>query len=678
MIVGCLLLASVEAEVKYGDQVYLEQQKDLLLTLKYVHQQHWNSDLYAFGFYYKISEDYENYNDLESVKKFVRFFELDRLLSKQAAFSLYETVHFNEASALFKVFLAAKDYETLARVVAWARFNVNEKLFMYVLGVTVAHREDLKTLIMPPPYEVCPYQFVHSEAIKFAQHKAMQGFYGVEKVNGYKEIVVPVNYTGWFMHMNEDQKVSYFTEDVSWNAFYYNYNLDYPDWLDGEQFGLNKDRRGELYITVHQQMLARYYLERLSNGLGHIPGFNWYQPIKSGYNPLLFTVNGKQFSSRPNNYNYARNSKLSKVKSAEQRDSRLRDAVDAGFFTYDDKIFNLSRPEDVNTLGNLIQGNSDNNEHNYRYFEHFVPKFLENFSTAARDPFFYQFYKNLLQTYWKFMSHIKPYTVEEVGFSGVKIIDAEVGKLETFFEYYDIDITNAIDKPEDKTVKKPKDVTEVNFKPDEYFIKARTIRLNHKPFEYKIIVQSEAAQEASVRVFIGPKFDEYDNVISFSENRKNFVLLDVFKKSLTAGKNVITRNSASDIILYGNDFTSYFELYKRVLSGKSGKREWTEDLLQGRCQSPKHLMLPKGKKGGMTYQFYFVVTPYQSAATPLFSNFNPKTSCGIGSGARFFEDRSLLFPLDREIDEVTFFTPNMHFEDVEIFFNAEQNAIRYF
>lgn len=676
-LVGCFFVASADSEVKYGDKVYLENQKDLLLILKYVHQPRWNADLYAFGSLYKISEDYASYNDVETVKEFVRSFEMNRLLSKQAGFSLYEPDHLEQTELLFKVLMAAKNHETLAKVAAWARFNVNEKMFMYVVGLIVAHREDVQSLIMPPPYEVCPYQYIHSEAIKFAQRKAMQGFYGVEKVNGYKEIIVPVNITGWFMHLNEDQKVSYFTEDVAWNAFYYNFNIDYPHWMEGKPYGLEKDRRGELYIAVHQQMLARYYLERLSNGLGSISEFNWRQPVKSGYNPLLFIVSGKQFPSRPNNYNFYFPENFKNVQQAEDRERRIRDVVNAGFITFGDKTVSVSKPEDVNILGNLIQGNPDSFDLHHNFHDHIVPKFLETFSTAARDPLFYQFYKSLMQNFWRFMSHLKPYTVEEIGFPGVKINSVHVDKLETFFENHDIDITNAIDVPQENIVKKLEEVTDVNFKPDEYLVKARTVRLNHKPFSYKLNVQSEKVQEASVRVYIGPKYDEFDNLINFNENRQNFVLLDIFKQSLTAGENVITRNSAQ-ITHYEADYTTYFELYQRVLAGKSGEKEWTSDLLKGRCHFAKHLMLPKGKKGGMTYQFYFIINPYHVAATPIFSTFNPRQSCGIGSGSRYFEDRALLFPVDREIDSSYFFTPNMYFEDVEIFFNAEENAVRYF
>lgn len=679
-VLGCLLAIASAAptkEYKYGGPEYLEREKDLLLVLKYIHQPYSNAELYSFGNHYVISEDYDNYNNVEKVKEFVKFVENKRLLPRSEFFSLYDDDHLEQVKALFDVFYNAKDYETLAKVVAWARFNVNEKLFIYVFGVLIAHRQDVKTLIMPPPYEVCPYQFINAEVIKSAQRLKMQGFYGVEEANGLKEVIIPMNYTGWYLHMNKDQKVTYFTEDVGLNSFYYNWNLDYPYWMEGKPYGIDKDRRGELYIILHHQLTARYYLERLSNDLGHIPAFNWRQPIKAGYYPSLMYVNGKQFKTRPNNYNLYTEGNHKFVQEAEDRERRIRDVVDKGFIFYGGKNISLSQPEDLNTLGNLLQGNPDTFDLHHNYHDHIVPSFLENPATAIRDPLFYQFHKNLLNNFWKFMSHIKPYTYEEVVFPGVKIVSAKADKIETYFQHFDVDITNAIDIDQEAIEKTEKPVTEVHFRPDKYMVKARTVRLNYKPFTYTMNVQSEKSYEAVVRVMIGPKYDEFGNQVNFEENRKNFVFLDIFKHSLVSGENVIKRSS-DDIMFYGSEQTTYYELYKRLLQAKSGETEWTADLYKGRCQFPKYVMVPKGKRDGMTFQLYFFISEFHAVKRSDIFAFNPAHECGVGSGQRFFEDRSILYPIDRHIDAKHFYVPNMYFTDVEIHFNGDDSEGRYY
>lgn len=667
VFVGCFATLASAEETNYGDPFYLEQQKDLLLVLKYVHQPHWHADLYTYASHYNLTEDYDSYNNVEQVKEFVQLFNGPLRLSRKALFSIYEADHLSQVKALFNVFYNAKKYETLAKVVAWSRFNVNEKMFMYVVGLLISHRKDVSTLIMPPPYEVCPYQFMNLEVIKSAQRLKMQGFDKIEKVDGQRKVVVLMNYTSPSTHLNEEQKLSYFTEDPAYNAFYYNFNLDYPHWMEGKEYGLDKDRRGELYLAIHQQMMARYYLERLSNGLGSIPDFNWRTRVAAGYHPSLFYVNGVRFPTRSNYFNLYQDGNRKHVQEAEDRERRIRDIVDKGFFIHANETFTISKPEDVNTLGNLIQGNPDGSDLHHNAHDHIVPTYLENYATAARDPLFYLFYKKLLKNFWKFTSHVKPYTRDEVSFPGVKISSVQVDRIETFFENFDIDITNAIDVEPELIFNTLENLTEVVLKPDENIITARTVRLNHKPFNFKINIQSDKDQLATVRVFLGPKFDEFGNHIKLEGNRQNFVSLDVFLQSLSVGENVINRKS-TDNLFYDPALTSFNEIYKRVMAAKKGEQEWTEGIMKGRCQFPKHLMIPKGTKGGMTYQLYFVVSAFKEASPPAFSNFNPATSCGIGSGTRYVEDRSMLFPIDRVIDPTYFFGSNMHLEDIEVYF----------
>ena len=684
--IGCLvaLLSAAPTDefskAKYGDELYLKQQSDLLKTFKYMYQPYWNAEMYHFAMQYKIEEDFASYNNVEQVKEFYDMYKRHRFLERGSLFSLYDTEHLEQVKAAFNVLYNAKHYDTFEKVLYWFRFTLNEKMFMYIIGVAFNHIQGLENHQMPPMYEVCPYQFINVEAIKSAQRYKMQGFYGVEKVNGYQEVIIPVNYTGWYMHMNEDQKVSYFTEDVGLNNFYYNFNFEYPHWMEGKPYGLDKDRRGEMYLTMHHEIYARYYLERLSNDLGHVPKFNWREPFESGYLPHLMYWNGKAVASRSNHYSLYQQGNHKFVQEAEDRERRIRDIIDKGYIKYDDKITFVNTPEDVNTIGNLLQGNPDGFGLHHNFHDHVVPSFLENYATAARDPMFYSFYQQLLHNYWRFMSHMKPYTVEEIGFPGVEVIDSHVDKIETFFENFDVDITNALDIEADPKMTSTETANEVDidFKPDAYYVKARTVRLNHKPFDYKLTVKSDAAHDASIRVYLGPKYDEYGSHIGFEENRKNFVILDIFKYKLKAGTNEITRNSDSEYKYYSNSMTSYFELYKFLMQAQKGDKPYPEFLHEGRCQFPKNLMIPKGKKGGMTYQFYYIISPYQAPKTPFGSTFDAKLSCGVGSGSRYFEDRPMLYPIDRPVDSSYFYTSNMHFEDVEIFFNADETNARFY
>lgn len=508
----------------------------------------------------------------------------------------------------------------------------------------------------------------------------------MKKVNDVYTATIPANYTGWYMHTNKEQKVSYFTEDIGLNAWYYELQQQFPHWLGGKEFDFKGDRRGELYLFHHQQLLARYYLERLSNDLGKIPEITFDKPIKTGYYPDMYYYNGLPFPARENMYEMYTEENYEMVKELEGFERRIHDAIDLGYIVMPngDKI-DFTKPESVEYLGNLIQSNPDSI--NLRYFgymemyarillgasiEHFdshklVPSVLEQFETSLRDPVFYQMYKRILGLYWEFKEKLPMYKYEEINFPGVKIEGVEVDKLVTYFDKFDADITNAVDvevydeKTPETEMKKTGRIA--HYQGEDFMIKARTTRLNTIPFTYKLKMTVEKPVKGVVRTYIGPKYDEFGMMISMNDNKENFVLLDVFPTELTTGKNVITRNS-NDFTFFVKDRTTYFELYKQIMTALKGGDKYELHTSEACTGFPARLMLPKGKKGGMTYQMFFMVSPLVETTV--------KTHEGITEGGYGYVDALPYgYPLDREIDETIWYTPNMYYTDVNIFHKTE-------
>lgn len=463
--------------------------------------------------------------------------------------------------------------------------------------------------------------------------------------------------------------------------------------MGGKEYGLVNDRRGELYMFEHQQLLARYYLERLSNGMGHIPEFSWEKPIRTGYYPQLTYYNGHAFPVREDRHLFNKEDHYYDIEMIEEYEHRIIDAIDLGYVTLPSgEHVDLTKPESIEILGNMIQGNEDSvNTRYYKYIAMFakmilgtsveaiehhqiIPSVLEQFETCLRDPVFYQIYKRIAQFYYQFKDHLPTYSREELNFSGVKIEDVEVDKLVTFFDKYDVDITNAIDmEPEVHVQGKYTKDSEIEYKVDDVLIKARMTRLNHKPFNYKMTINSEKATKGVVRVYIGPKFNEYGAIYHLSENRENFFELDYFLHDLVPGKNVITRNSV-DFYGFINDRTTYYDLYKKVMLAIKGDGKFALDQSEAHCGFPARLMLPKGTKGGMQFQMFFIISEYKAPSVPLYKGYDPVVSCGVGSGARYIDSLPFGYPFDRKIDETTFYTPNMMFEDVVIFHKRETDV----
>ena len=215
----------------------------------------------------------------------------------------------DEAIALFHVMYYAKDFDTFYKTAAWAKVYLNEEQFLYAYYIAVVQRADTNGIVLPAPYEVYPQFFFNKEAlIRMYRTKMQSGLldaelaaqYGIVKENDY--YVYYANYSNALSYPNQEQKLSYFTEDIGLNSYYFYFHSQMPFWWKSEKLSVLKDRMGELFFYYYQQLLARYSLERLSNGLGEIPEFSWYSNFKVGYYPQL-TGNYMPFAQRSNDYN---------------------------------------------------------------------------------------------------------------------------------------------------------------------------------------------------------------------------------------------------------------------------------------------------------------------------------------------------------------------------------------
>lgn len=172
-------------------------------------------------------------------------------------------------------------------------------------------------------------------------------------------------------------------------------------------------------------------------------------------------------------------------------------------------------------------------------------------------------------------------------------------------------------------------------------------------------------------MFVGPKYDEYGNIYDIEENRENFYQLEHFIVDLVAGDNVITRNS-QDFSWFVEDRTTYFDLYKHLMSAIDGKEKFPLDMTEAHCGFPSRLMLPRGKLGGFGVQFFFMVAPYHAPGVAQFTGYDKVLSCGVGSGARNLDTLPFGFPFDREIKSYKeFMQPNMYFFDTNIYAKSQ-------
>lgn len=292
---------------------------------------------------------------------------------------------------------------------------------------------------------------------------------------------------------------------------------------------------------------------------------------------------------------------------------------------------------------------------------------LELFETALRDPMFYMFYKRIFYFYDAFVNRLPEYKYSDLFYDGVKFESVEMDKLITYFDHFEADITNAVD-----TFIETKD----NIK-SQYEFKVQVPRLNHVPFNVKMKVNSNKAQKAVMMMFVGPKYDSFGNVLNINDNRDNFWELDRWLVDLKSGENLFERKS-NDFSWFVNDRTTFYDLYKNLMTALNGGEKFALDMSEAHCGFPSRLMLPRGRVGGFAVQFFFMLMPYTAPKYERFQGFDSTISCGVGSGTRYLDGTPFGFPFNRQFHIHDYLTPNMYFHDTFIYHKMNTEIMSYY
>lgn len=488
----------------------------------------------------------------------------------------------------------------------------------------------------------------------------------------------PVDYSRDIDFYNDYSSLAYLTEDVGWNSYWYYLNMDYSISLGGDSFGLNKDRRGEFWIYNTHKLMTRYYMERLSHGFGDIPEYSWMSILEQGYNPQLISYNGVGYSYRPNYYDFKTFANVDMLDRIHTAFHRIYQVIDTGIYQLQDgSVIDLRHPKAIDHIGNLLQSNNDVFDKyffNYYYllshmyvshvdYEDFIvtPHVLLNFETMMRDPLFYMFHKKIARVFFHFKDYLEPYTREELLLPGVEIKDVHVDELITYFDLVDTDVTNLLSEK--------MAFVDGKFVWDKTLL-ARQMRLNHKPFDITLTIESDRAQKVMIQSYLAPKYDELGRTVSMADHRENVFSLDKFIVDLSSGMNVIKRSS-DDFIWTIKDRTTYTELYHYVMMAFNGEYDLSLDISPPHCLFPDRLLLPRGWEEGMPMTMFFMAMPYEPSQDQL--HFDITYYCGIGSG-RHPNSKPYAYPFDRKIDEYEFVVPNMYFKDVKIYHYDNFNA----
>ncbi|GFQ77076.1 hemocyanin B chain [Trichonephila clavata] len=464
---------------------------------------------------------------------------------------------------------AAPTFEEFLDLCHQCRDYVNEGLFAYSVSVAILHRKDCRGVNLPPVQEIFPDKFVPVETL-YEAYKATQ----LHKE--HEDVIIDIQKTGNIM--DPEYNLAYYREDVGINAHHWHWHLVYPATWRPEVIGSIKDRKGELFFYMHQQMCARYDCERLSNHMPQmIPFHNFREPLEGYSAHLSSNINGLPYSSRNSGRKLADLEDCA-VQDMERWRERILQSINLGVVVDPNGHETvLDETHGINILGNIIESSYDSvnvpfygSLHNWghvliaaahdpdgRY--KLNPGVMDDTATALRDPIFYRWHRFIDDLFQEYKKTLPPYTKNDLGFGNVFVKSLSVNAenpntIKTFFKDDLLDVSHAF-----------------------YFgrtgsVKVRYQHLDHELFTYKFVVENTGTKtrHAKVRIYLGPKNDHLGNPIKLANIRRLMIELDNFHVELKPGTNTVERRSIDSSVTLSKQKT-----LKELLKGKGTDRSDT-------------------------------------------------------------------------------------------------------
>ncbi|XP_022907906.2 phenoloxidase 2-like [Onthophagus taurus] len=595
-------------------------------------------------------------------------------LGRRENFSLFLPKHKAMAAKLIDIFLKAKNVDEFFSLAVYSRERVNPYLFIYAYSVAILHRKDTKHIKIPNNIQTFPDKFFDSKVFGEVRESA-----AIVPQGSRIPIEMPLDYTASDLEL--EHRLAYWREDLGLNLHHWHWHLVYPG--SGPPEVVRKDRRGELFYYMHQQIIGRYNVERLCNNMRRVERLtDWQTGLNEAYFPKIDSL----VASRA----YPARVKDQKMRDVNRRElnvdvedivrwrDRMYQAIDQGYVTNTQgQRVNLTEFEGIDILGDMMEP-SDLSPNPQLYgslhgMGHMIIAYIHDpqgkhlepftvmgdFNTAMRDPIFYRWHAFVDDVFQRFKGTIPRYTREQLDFPNVSVTDMNVktpsgstNQLNTFWQQSDVDFSNGVDFIGSGSV----------------FV--RFTHLQHEPFTYNITVNNTTGSNrmGTCRIFLGPKTDERGNPLLLNNQRLMFMEMDRFTVNLKQGQSTIVRNSTQSSV------TIPFENSFRDLNRPAGVSQDQFNFCG--CGWPHHLLVPKGKPEGYPMQLFVMISDYeqdkvdQPATDDAVECDDASSYCGLRN-KKYPDKRSMGYPFDRVPRQGAetlpkFLTPNMRVQDVLI------------
>ncbi len=426
-------------------------------------------------------------------------------------------------------------------------------------------------------------------------------------------------------------------------------------------FKLN-DRQGELFFYMHEQMLARYDAELISNGLGRVGPYGpaqWPRPIPEGHDPTDITG----FTRREANQRLA----AAAVTSLRGLETEITDALAAGSLNGPTGPVPIDRTNLGEAVEAAVAQLRDSDPAGYRGLHNIghgriaqlAPNgdgVMNNPVVAIRDQVFWRWHKHIddLGAAWQDaqppvdFSDAPPVLVRNALAAGsttawaspdiilCRTADLPGGNRSALGQRlfggaaWDTDFTAGQATSGTTTVRT---VSELTTTMGTVQFRGRPVRfLTHEPYSYFLRLENTSAAErqVTVRIFLAPAAPARD--------RRTWIEMDKFLLTVPAATRLVAyrADSESSVVKRPVDTSP-----AAALGGGSGPDEDS----YCDCGWPYTLLLPRGTPAGLPFRLMVICTDAAVDLVPVQAQCGSMSWCGAVD--RYPDTRDMGYPFAR-------------------------------
>jgi tyrosinase len=481
----------------------------------------------------------------------------------------------------------------------------------------------------------------------------------------------------------DETLLNWFREDPLANEHHERWHVVYPGQGVPTPSGQRhtKPRQGELFLYMHQQMLARYDTERVAAGLDPVEPFKDYgEAVAFGYDPgprlaefYPARPSGKAWGdlARPD---FGLTYRVSQQ--AAERD-KIQTAVAAKNVFLNPSTLGATAEQTVESLFNSSPAGLHNTGH--LFFCAVAdptgstpPGVMVDTATAIRDPVFFRWHRHIDDFYFAWQEeqdpndfrdappvvlrkalggaaadHKSPDVIvvrrEKIPAAAAANFDGKAFGEATFGgAHWDVDpaATGFVDDIL---------VTEMLTRSYQYVDQPSQIvfdqtidYLDQREFFYFLRLENTAAarHDVTVRIFLAAQ--------ELAANRRLWIEMDKFRTSLPGGQRAVVFRRAADssVVRKPNSKPPQFLPIRRNAETASGTSTYCD------CGWPYNLLLPRGRTGGMGFRFFVMVTAWEKDRVAADSSCGSLSYCG--SKQNYPDARSMGYPFDRPFRDQSF------------------------